>query len=170
MVSFRLASTPGGLPLDPYVLLPPVFTDLRVEDDEEEGGPTLAHGGAALYAYARLQFEDVTPEERKEENEAEMTSSQDLATAAALTELGIPFDQTLSVAGVGEDGPSAGILREGDVFVSLNGYAYQIPRGVPCSVPVEVIEILQNAKQTTYTQTPTGVVERTVQRFPFSVQ
>lgn len=60
--------------------------------------------------------------------------------------------------------------NEQAVFVSLNGYAYQIPRGVPCSVPVEVIEILQNAKQTTYTQTPTGVVERTVQRFPFSVQ
>lgn len=56
---------PDGLPLDPYTLLPPVFTDLRVEDDEEEGGPTLAHGGAALYAYARLQFEYVTPEERK---------------------------------------------------------------------------------------------------------
>lgn len=60
--------------------------------------------------------------------------------------------------------------NEQAVFVSLNGYAYQIPRGVPCSVPAEVIEILQNAKQTTYTQTPTGVVERTVQRFPFSVQ
>jgi len=61
---------PDGLPLDPYVLLPPVFTDLRVEGDEEDGGPTLAHGGAALYAYARLQFEDVTPEERQAWNQA----------------------------------------------------------------------------------------------------
>lgn len=63
----------------------------------------------------------LTPEERKEENQAEMASSQDLATAAALSELGIPFTQTLSVAGVSDDGPSAGILREGDVFISLNG-------------------------------------------------
>ncbi len=36
----------------------------------KDSGPTLAQGGAALYAYARLQFEDVTPEERKAWNQA----------------------------------------------------------------------------------------------------
>lgn len=62
-----------------------------------------------------------TPEQRREENEAEMTSSQDLATAAALTELNIPFTQVLSVAEVSDEGPAVGIVQPGDVFVSVNG-------------------------------------------------
>jgi hypothetical protein len=31
------------------------------------------------------------------------------------------------------------------VFLSINGYAYQIPRGKPWDVPAEVVEVLQNA-------------------------
>ena len=61
---------PDGLPLDPYALLPPVFTDLLLESDEEDSGPSVAHGGAAMYAYARLQFEDIAAEERKAWNAA----------------------------------------------------------------------------------------------------
>jgi hypothetical protein len=53
------------------------------------------------------------------------------------------------------------------VFLSINGYAYQIPRGEPQEVPVEVLEILKNAKTTTYrVDTKTGdVTERTVPRY-----
>ena len=55
------------------------------------------------------------------------------------------------------------------VFVGLNGYAYQIPRGIPVEVPVEVLEILNSAKQSIFTSVPGGAVkERTVQRFAFS--
>lgn len=58
----------GGAVVDPYRLLPPVFTDLprevvdalEVDDDLE-----IAQGGAATTAYARLQFEDIAPQERR---------------------------------------------------------------------------------------------------------
>ena len=58
----------NGVPVDPYKLLPPVFTDLPPEllgalesDDELE----IAQGGAATTAYARLQFEDLALAERQ---------------------------------------------------------------------------------------------------------
>jgi len=54
--------------LDPYKLLPPVFTDLPPDvldalesDDELE----IAQGGAATTAYARLQFEDLVLAQRQ---------------------------------------------------------------------------------------------------------
>lgn len=56
------------------------------------------------------------------------------------------------------------------VDISLNGYLYRIPRGVPCEVPDEVYQILENAKTTTYQTTAAGVVERNNYRFPFSAQ
>lgn len=67
--------------------------------------------------------------------------------------------------GAGEGGSDA-------VFMSLNGYAYQAPRGVPVSLPVEVIEgCLRNAKTTAYTALSGGVVgERTIPRFAFSME
>lgn len=57
------------------------------------------------------------------------------------------------------------------VFVSLNGYAYQIPRGEPQEVPAEVLEILRNAQTTTYrVDTKSGnVEERTVPRYAYTV-
>lgn len=55
------------------------------------------------------------------------------------------------------------------VFVSLNGFAYQIPRATPQSVPVEVIEILKNARSTLHQNTSAGVVQRQVPRFSFSI-
>lgn len=57
------------------------------------------------------------------------------------------------------------------VFVSLNGYAYQIPRGEPQEIPVEVLEILKNAQTTTYRVDPrtSEVAERTVPRYAYTV-
>lgn len=53
-----------GLPIDPYRLLPPVFSDLTLLEDKDD--PTLLNqGGAATVAYARLQAEDISPQERK---------------------------------------------------------------------------------------------------------
>lgn len=55
----------GGLASDPYALLPAVFADLDAPgaglDDEE----SLANGGAAMVAYARLQFEKISDKERQ---------------------------------------------------------------------------------------------------------
>ena len=57
------------------------------------------------------------------------------------------------------------------VFLSINGYAYQIPRGVPVEVPDEVIQILKNAKQELTSFGKGGeIITRETQRFPFSVE
>ena len=56
-----------GLPLDPYQMLPPVFSDLDLpsEDEEEVDQTRLNQGGAAVMAYARLQFESIEHDERE---------------------------------------------------------------------------------------------------------
>ena len=57
------------------------------------------------------------------------------------------------------------------VAIGLNGFMYQLPRGLPCHVPVEVLEILKNAKTTTFKAGADGKpVERTVQRFAYSIE
>lgn len=62
---------------------------------------------------------------------------------------------------------------EGDndaVPVGLNGYLYQIPRGIACRVPVEVVAILETALMKIY-PTKGGIVigEREVPRHAYSV-
>ena len=57
-----------GAVVDPYRLLPPVFTDLPrevVDALEADDDLEIAQGGAATTAYARLQFEDIAPQERR---------------------------------------------------------------------------------------------------------
>ncbi len=56
-----------GQVIDPYLLLPPVFDDVAAEEVEalEEGlSEELREGGAAMAAYARLQFEDMPDAQR----------------------------------------------------------------------------------------------------------
>lgn len=58
----------NGMVLDPYQLLPPVFDDftpeeLELMEDEVDG--EVREGGAAMVAYARLQFEEL-PEARRQ--------------------------------------------------------------------------------------------------------
>lgn len=82
-----------------------------------------------------------------------------------------------NAAGVGAERVTITIHpTEGDgggnaVPVGVNGYAYQIPRGSPQSVPREVLEVLQNARSTLMTNAPGGaIIERVIPRFAFSVQ
>lgn len=66
--------------------------------------------------------------------------------------------------------PTEGAGGNDAVFVSLNGYAYQIPRGEPQSVPVEVAEIIRNAKTTlSISGEKGGITERTIQRYSFQI-
>ncbi len=65
--------------------------------------------------------EGETRESVREESAAEMTSSQDTATAAAMTALGEEFTTRMKVTSVTEGGPSDGVLEPGDVFVTVNG-------------------------------------------------
>ena len=57
----------GGNVIDPYKLLPAMFQDLSIKDyellSEDED---IRNGGAALTAYAKMQFEDMSDYERQE--------------------------------------------------------------------------------------------------------
>jgi Lon-like protease len=62
-----------------------------------------------------------TQQQSDAENKAEMVSSQESATAAALSTLGIPVPTTLSVAGLQAKSPAAEVLKTGDVILAVNG-------------------------------------------------
>ncbi len=57
-----------GKSINPYQLLPKLFSEWEVEkiDETISGLETVADGGAALTAYAKLQFTDMSAEERNE--------------------------------------------------------------------------------------------------------
>lgn len=58
------------------------------------------------------------------------------------------------------------------VPIGLNGYMYQVPRGMPVEVPAELVGILENAKTSTYHPAGPGkteLIERVNNRFAFSV-
>lgn len=74
----------------------------------------------AVYPYDAVYREGETVEQNRQEGAAEMTSSQDAATAVALEELG--YDATdPAVAGVFPDTPADGKLEAGDVILQVNG-------------------------------------------------
>lgn len=57
-----------GQVVDPYKLLPPVFEDVsaqELEDLDDGASDELREGGAAMAAYARLQFEDLPLGQRR---------------------------------------------------------------------------------------------------------
>lgn len=61
--------TSEGKIVDPYSLLPPVIegmTDDRLENWLTNGNEKIANGGAALTAYARMQFVEMTETERQQ--------------------------------------------------------------------------------------------------------
>ncbi|MBN8705748.1 MAG: DUF2779 domain-containing protein [Bacteroidetes bacterium] len=55
----------------PYHFLPPIFEQqVELENSETEEGSVLSDGGAAMTAWAKLQFEEISGEERKKIREA----------------------------------------------------------------------------------------------------
>lgn len=54
------------------------------------------------------------------------------------------------------------------VDLCVNGYLYQLPRGVPCKVPESVLEGLRNAVTTKIKQVGSDIVEQNIPRFPYS--
>ncbi|MGW0804422.1 YlbL family protein [Nonomuraea sp. NPDC002799] len=61
------------------------------------------------------------PKEVEEENTVEMTNSQDSATAAALSELKIPYSMVVGVVSTEKGLPAEGKLQKGDVINSVDG-------------------------------------------------
>jgi len=64
-----------------------------------------------------------TAEERDQIAQAQMISSQEYATVAALEELGYSVPTKLTVGHVLADSGAYGVIEEGDVFLELNGTA-----------------------------------------------
>jgi PDZ domain-containing protein len=62
-----------------------------------------------------------TDDEADEESAVEMSSSQQSAVAAALTELDIPYGQTIIAQSISAGSPADGVLEAGDEFVSADG-------------------------------------------------
>ncbi|KAD4060487.1 PDZ domain-containing protein [Arthrobacter yangruifuii] len=72
-----------------------------------------------VYPTEFLYAPGTTSDEVDEENAAAMTSSQEAATAAALTHLDIGYTQELTVAAVVEGAPAEGVLQAGDTVVAV---------------------------------------------------
>lgn len=72
-----------------------------------------------VYPSELIYAPGVSADSVSSENTAAMTSSQENATAAAFTALGIDFASVLSVASVPADGASAGVLKPDDVLVAV---------------------------------------------------
>ena len=84
----------------------------------------------AVYPSSFLYPPDTTSATNAQQGIAEMTSAQDLAKAAALRQLGIPvseIDQVV-IADVGASGPSNGLVKPGDILVSVAGVAVSTPQ------------------------------------------
>ena len=64
---------------------------------------------------------DTSQSQVAKENQAEMISSQENATVAALTELGYTVPATLGVAGAVAGSGAVGVVRKGDVIVAFDG-------------------------------------------------
>ncbi|WP_395692343.1 PDZ domain-containing protein [Nocardioides sp.] len=76
----------------------------------------------AVYPYDAVYRQDETVAQNKQEGAAQMTSSQDAATAVALEELGYDVTEPV-VADVTAGAPAEGRLRAGDVVLSVDGAA-----------------------------------------------
>ncbi|MBF8191580.1 PDZ domain-containing protein [Nonomuraea sp. K274] len=61
------------------------------------------------------------PGQVEEENAVEMTNSQDSATAAALTELKIPYEMVVTIVSTEKGKPAEGKLRKDDQITAVDG-------------------------------------------------
>ncbi|RNL62670.1 PDZ domain-containing protein [Nocardioides marmoriginsengisoli] len=94
--------------------------------DEQSLAETLvawADPDVAVLPHDSVYRANETNKSSRQESAAEMTSSQDSATAAALGALGIKYRSDLAVALVDKKGASAGLLKPGDLLRSVDGKA-----------------------------------------------
>ena len=125
----------------------------------------------------------VTPKQVDDENAAEMASSQQGAIAVALRGLGQQVPEVVSINDLTEDSPARGVLRAGDVVVSIDGAVVTTPDAVRAAIraygPGERVAftVRRDGKEMVVTvttggsqgRTVVGVFLRTVFDFPVKV-
>jgi len=79
--------------------------------------------GVSVVPEERIFPPGLSAEQTKEENQLEMASSQESATAAALRTLGFTVAEHMRVVDFADASPSRGILAVGDVILSVDGTA-----------------------------------------------
>ena len=79
------------------------------------------------------------------EKPAKSTKAEKVKQSAALAEAGLTGNRKTITIFTGE-----GDAGREDVFVGVNGVSFQIKRGKPVEVPIEVVEVLKNAITTKY--------------------
>ena len=91
-----------------------------------------------------------------------------------------PVVAAVAVAGANHDDALSGKKvnvtfheQDGDlgklpVQVGLNGFAYYIPRNTPVEIPIEVLQVVQDAQETVYESKQGLVQERKKPRFSFT--
>ncbi|MGJ6961309.1 YlbL family protein [Streptosporangium sp. G11] len=126
-----------------------------------------------------------TAKEVEEQNTQEMTNSQDDATAAALTELKIPYSSVVTVASTEKGLPADGKFKTGDEIVSVDGAPVSDREAVSASVRrhkagEQVSFVVNRGAQSVTVAVPTvaskdgmpivGITMRVGYKFPFQVK
>jgi PDZ domain-containing protein len=125
-----------------------------------------------------------TAKEVEEQNTQEMTGSQDDATAAALTELKIPYRTVVTVASTEKDLPADGKFKSGDEIVSVDGVPAEDRETVSAvvrkhKVGEQVTFVINRGSQSQTVAVPTvaatdgtplvGISMQVAYKFPFKV-
>ena len=128
-----------------------------------------------------------TGDSAHEQSAIEMTSSQDNATAAALSTLGIGYQTEVQVTEVAKDGASVGKLQKGDVLLAVNGTTTTDPtqlvtviRAIKPGTPTQLMIRRDGAERTVTVTTKADPQDKTASRvgigiresfrFPFQVK
>ncbi|MFI6508440.1 PDZ domain-containing protein [Streptosporangium sp. NPDC050855] len=126
-----------------------------------------------------------TAKEVEEQNTQEMTGSQDDATAAALTELKIPYTSVVTVNSIEKGLPADGRFKNGDEIVSVDGTQVAERETVSTTVrrhkPGEQVSfVVRRGGRNVTVDVPTtagkdgtpivGITMRVGYRFPFTVK
>ena len=75
----------------------------------------------AVYPWDAVYQKGVSSKQDREEGAAQMASSKDHATAAALHEMGVTVPEVVTIAGVAQGQPADGVLETGDVVLRVDG-------------------------------------------------
>jgi len=88
----------------------------------------------SLYPFDAIYAPDETVEQRREEGQIDMVTSQDAATAVALTELGYDFTEAVEVTSVTPETPADGKLEVRDKLLKVNDVTITDPDDVAQAV------------------------------------